>query len=379
MKKLTILGSTGSIGTQTLDVVNSDREAYEIQGLAAGSNIKLLIEQAKHFQPKVVCVSSKALAEEAKPYLPAGTSVVYGEEGLIEIAAGTDADTVVTAIVGSRGLNATLAAINEGKHIGLANKETLVTAGHIVMKQAKARGVKILPIDSEHSAIFQCLNGEIRSTVKAITLTASGGSFRDRTRKELEGVTVKEALNHPNWSMGAKITIDSATMANKGLEVIEAHWLFNLSYEQINVLLHPESIIHSYVEFIDNSIIAQLGLPDMRVPIQYALTYPDRQPTPTESLNLAKIAALHFREMDFDRYPCLRMAFDSGKAGQSAPTVFNAANETAVARFLGGEITFLDIERVIETVLSRHIIVDVPDVQSIAEVDAWARKEASLV
>ncbi|MGO4371843.1 1-deoxy-D-xylulose-5-phosphate reductoisomerase, partial [Paenibacillus sp. MCAF20] len=245
--------------------------------------------------------------------------VVYGEEGLIETASHTDADIVVTAIVGSRGLPATLAAINAGKTIGLANKETLVTAGHLVMERAKQRGVAILPIDSEHSAIFQCLNGEKRESIKQITLTASGGSFRDRTREQLEGVTVSEALNHPNWSMGAKITIDSATMVNKGLEVIEAKWLFGVTYDQIDVIIHPESIIHSYVEFSDHSVIAQMGLPDMRVPIQYALTYPDRVATPTNRLNLAEIGKLHFREMDFVRFPLLRLAFDSGRLGGSAP------------------------------------------------------------
>ncbi|REE94453.1 1-deoxy-D-xylulose 5-phosphate reductoisomerase [Paenibacillus taihuensis] len=379
MKKITILGSTGSIGTQTLDILSREPERYQVEGLAAGSNLELVIEQAKQFKPKTVCLSTRELAEEAKLHLPPGTKVLYGNEGLIETAASTDADTVVTAIVGSRGLEATLAAIDAGKHIGLANKETLVTAGHIVMRRAAEKGVSILPIDSEHSAIFQCLNGERRTDVKRITLTASGGSFRDRTRAELEGVTVAEALNHPNWSMGAKITIDSATMANKGLEVIEAHWLFDLSYDQIDVIIHPESIIHSYVEFVDHSIIAQIGLPDMRVPIQYALTYPERRPTPTESLNLAKLSALHFREMDFDRYPCLRFAYESGRAGQSVPTVFNAANETAVARFLDGAITFLEIETVIAKVLEQHQAIDVPDVQSIAEVDAWARAAASNI
>lgn len=378
-KKLTILGSTGSIGTQTLDVAANDPGAYEIHGLAAGSNTKLLIEQANQFRPKFVCVAEKPLADEIKPCLPAGTQVLYGEQGLIEIAAATDADTVVTAIVGSRGLSATLAAIEAGKNIGLANKETLVTAGHLVMKRAEDKGVSILPIDSEHSAIFQCLNGEKRAQVKRITLTASGGSFRDRTREQLQGVTVAEALNHPNWSMGAKITIDSATMANKGLEVIEARWLFGLSYDEIDVLIHPESIIHSYVEFVDNSIVAQLGMPDMRVPIQYALTYPDRKPTPTEPLSLAKLGSLHFREMDFERYPCLRFAYESGRAGRSAPTVFNAANETAVARFLEGAISFLDIERVIAKVLDKHNIADLPDVAAIAEVDGWARKEAAAI
>ncbi|QHT60732.1 1-deoxy-D-xylulose-5-phosphate reductoisomerase [Paenibacillus lycopersici] len=377
MKKISILGSTGSIGTQTLDIVGREPDRYSVEGLAAGSNLELLIEQAKTFRPKTVCLATKTLAGEAKLRLPAGVNVVYGDEGLIEAAAGTDADTVVTAIVGSRGLPATLAAVDAGKTIALANKETLVTAGHIVMRRAAERGVAILPVDSEHSAIFQCLNGERRVDVNQITLTASGGSFRDRKREELQGVTVAEALNHPNWSMGAKVTIDSATMANKGLEVIEAHWLFGLPYDRIKVLIHPESIIHSYVEFVDHSIIAQLGLPDMRVPIQYALTYPERRATPTDALDLAKLSALHFREMDFDRYPCLRYAYESGRAGKSAPTVFNAANETAVARFLAGEIAFLEIEAIIATVLERHEIVEVPDVTAISEVDAWARRTAA--
>lgn len=376
MKKLSILGSTGSIGTQTLDVVDHDPERYEVVGLSAGSNVDLLIEQARKFKPAVVSLASKEDADAARPHLPAGTKVTYGEEGLIEVATAESADMVVTAIMGSRGLPATLAAIDAGKTIGLANKETLVTAGHIVMERAKQKGVSILPIDSEHSAVFQCLNGENRRSVKQITLTASGGSFRDRSREELEGVTVAEALNHPNWSMGAKITIDSATMVNKGLEVIEAKWLFDVTYDQIDVIIHPESIIHSYVEFSDHSIIAQLGMPDMRVPIQYALSYPERNVTPTNRLNLAEIGKLHFREMDFARYPCLRLAFDCGRLGLSAPTVFNAANEVAVARFLNGEITFLDIERILETVVSRHDVISTIDLQMIAEVDTWARRLA---
>lgn len=379
MKKISILGSTGSIGTQTLDIVRHQPERLQIVGLSAGSNVDLVIEQAKEFKPKVVSLATKEIADQARPHLPAGTKVIFGEEGLIEVAAGTDADTVVTAIVGSRGLPATLAAIDAGKTIGLANKETLVTAGHIVMQRAKERGVTILPVDSEHSAIFQCLNGERRSDVLGITLTASGGSFRDRTRAELEGVSVTEALNHPNWSMGAKITIDSATMVNKGLEVIEARWLFDLSYDQISVLIHPESIIHSYVEFNDHSIVAQLGLPDMRVPIQYALTYPERLPTPTGRLSLAEIGKLHFRPMDYERYPCLRLAFDCGRLGHSAPTVFNAANEVAVARFLDGQIAFLDIERILETVVERHDVCEVRDLKTIAEIDNWARSLAATV
>ncbi|MBH5316605.1 1-deoxy-D-xylulose-5-phosphate reductoisomerase [Paenibacillus sp. GSMTC-2017] len=379
MKKISLLGSTGSIGTQTLDVVKNQPDRFQIVGLSAGTNVNLVIEQAKTFKPAIVSLATKELAEQARPHLPSSTKVVYGEEGLIEVAAGTEADTVVTAILGSRGLPATLAAVDAGKTIGLANKETLVTAGHIVMERAKKQGVSILPIDSEHSAIFQCLNGEQRKAVKGITLTASGGSFRDRSRAELEGVTVSEALNHPNWSMGAKITIDSATMINKGLEVIEARWLFDLTYDQIDVLIHPESIIHSYVEFVDHSVIAQLGMPDMRVPIQYALTYPDRLVTPTERLNLAAIGKLNFRAMDFGRYPCLRLAYECGRRGQSAPTVLNAANEVAVARFLNGEITFLDIERVLETVIERHSICDINDLETITEVDEWARSLAASV
>lgn len=377
MKKIAILGSTGSIGTQTLDVVANDPERYQVEGLSAGSNVDLLIEQAKRFQPKVVCLATKELAARAALELPSSIRIVYGEEGLLEIAGATEADTVVTAIVGSRGLPATLAAIEAGKTIALANKETLVTAGHIVMERAKQKGVPILPVDSEHSAIFQCLNGEDLKAVHRITLTASGGSFRDKTRAELEGVTVAEALNHPNWSMGAKVTIDSATMANKGLEVIEAHWLFDAAYDQIDVLIHPESIVHSFVEFDDYSVIAQMGLPDMRVPIQYALTYPERHPSPAGRMNLAAIGKLHFREMDFQRYPCLKYAFEAGRAGGAAPTVFNAANEVAVARFLNGEISFLGIERVIESVLGKPFATNADSLEAIAETDAWARNIAA--
>lgn len=379
MKKIAILGSTGSIGTQTLDVVDMHPEHFQVEALAAGGNIDLLIEQAKRYQPKKVSVGSKELAEKVTPHMPAGTKVYYGAEGLIEIAAGTDADTVVTAVVGSVGLESTLAAIEAGKQIGLANKETLVTAGHIVTARARERGVSILPVDSEHSAIFQCLNGENRSSVAGITLTASGGSFRDLTREQLQQVTVEDALKHPNWSMGSKITIDSATMVNKGLEVIEAHWLFGLAYEQIDVLLHPESIIHSYVEFEDTSIIAQLGTPDMRVPIQYALTYPDRMPSPAKRLSLAQIGKLHFREMDMGRYPCLRMAYECGKMGGTATTAYNAANEVAVARFLRKEIAFLKIEDIIASVLEAHRNVERPDLEQIAACDQDSRKLASLL
>ncbi|MBA2937801.1 1-deoxy-D-xylulose-5-phosphate reductoisomerase [Paenibacillus sp. CGMCC 1.16610] len=379
MKRIAILGSTGSIGTQTLDIIQHAPEKFQVEAISGGYNTKLLIEQVNQFKPKLVSVATKELAHEVQLSVPAGTKVVHGEEGLIEVAAATDADLVVTALVGSQGLKPTLAAIDAGKHIGLANKETLVSAGHIVTEAVRKKGVAVLPIDSEHSAIYQCLNGENIAQVSKITITASGGSFRDRTRAELEGVTVEQALQHPNWSMGAKITIDSATMVNKGFEVIEAHWLFDLSYDQIDVLIHPESVIHSYVEFVDNSIIAQLGNPDMRVPIQYALTYPDRFVTPTKKLDLAAIGKLNFREMDYTRYPCLRMAYESGRQGGTTPTVFNAANEIAVARFLKGEITFLQIEQVIEAALQKHESYANPALELIHEQDLWARAYAESI
>ncbi|ALS21671.1 MULTISPECIES: 1-deoxy-D-xylulose-5-phosphate reductoisomerase [Paenibacillus] len=379
MKKISILGSTGSIGTQTLDVISHYPEQYTVEGLSGGHNIKLLAEQIRQFRPRKASVATKELAEQLSLEIPSDVKVYYGEEGLIEIAAGTDAEFVVTAVVGSQGLAPTIAAIEAGKQIGLANKETLVSAGHLVTGLANRRGVRLLPIDSEHSAIFQCLQGERQEQIHTITLTASGGSFRDRTRDELKHVTVEDALKHPNWAMGAKITIDSATMVNKGLEVIEAHWLFDLSYDQIEVLIHPESIIHSFVEFKDYSVIAQMGLPDMRVPIQYALTYPNRMKTPAGRLRLKDIGRLHFREMDFSRYPCLRMAFESGRIGGSMPTVYNAANEVAVERFLKGEISFLDIERVIEQVMAEHEPVAFPDLPAIFEIDKWARLAARNV
>ncbi|WP_068786016.1 1-deoxy-D-xylulose-5-phosphate reductoisomerase [Paenibacillus phocaensis] len=373
MKKIALIGSTGSIGTQTLDVLRSFPEEFRLEGLAAGSNIELFARQVQEFRPKKASVATKELADRIRPQLPAGVELYYGDQGLVEVAAGTDADTVVTAIVGSAGLPATLAAIEEGKHIALANKETLVTAGHLVTELARRKGVSLLPVDSEHSAIFQCLNGEHPQEVSQITLTASGGSFRDLTREQLRDVTVEDALKHPNWAMGAKITIDSATMVNKGLEVIEAHWLFGLPFEQIGVLLHPESIIHSFVEYRDGSVIAQLGTPDMRVPIQYALTYPHRWTSAAKRLSLAEVGKLHFREMDFDRFPCLRLAYECGKIGGTATSVYNAANEVAVARFLQGEIPFLQIETIIETALAKHEVQSEPDLDTIREADRWAR------
>lgn len=377
MKRIAILGSTGSIGTQTLDVVEHDLDSYRVEALTAGYNIDRLIAQARKFRPKLVSVATAELAERVRQQVPASVKVMHGSEGLLQAAAGTEADYVVSALVGSQGLRPTIAAIEAGKNIGLANKETLIAAGHLVSELVRRRGVALLPIDSEHSAIFQCLNGERRSEVKRLLITASGGSFRDRSRDQLADVTVEEALKHPNWAMGAKITIDSATMVNKGLEVMEARWLFGIDYDRIEVLLHPESVIHSMVEFADNSVLAQLGNPDMRVPIQYALTYPERRPTPTEPLDLCAVGRLHFRPMDMERYPCMRMAYACGRTGGTAPTVFNAANEVAVARFLRREIGFLHIEAVIERVLEAHDPVAQPDLEEIEAADAWARRAAA--
>lgn len=379
MKKITVIGSTGSIGTQTLDVVRQHQDQFEVEGLAAGSNAELFVEQVRAFRPKKASVANREIADKVRSSIPSEVQLFHGEEGLVEVAAGTDADTVVTAIVGSAGLRPTLAAISEGKHIALANKETLVTAGHLVTDLARKKGVSLLPVDSEHSAIFQCLNGERAEDVERITLTASGGSFRDLNRDQLRHVTVEDALKHPNWSMGAKVTIDSATMVNKGLEVIEARWLFGMDFERIGVLLHPESIVHSFVEYRDGSVIAQLGTPDMRVPIQYALTYPDRWFSEAKRLSLAEVGKLHFREMDFERYPCLRLAYECGKIGGTATSVYNAANEVAVARFLNREIPFLQIEHIIETVLSRHEVQAEPGLEAIKEADRWAREIARSV
>jgi 1-deoxy-D-xylulose-5-phosphate reductoisomerase len=308
-------------------------------------------------------------------YSQHNVTFMYGDEGLVAVAVYHKASVVVNAVIGSVGLYPTLQAISAKKDIALANKETLVTAGHLVMDEAKKAGVQLLPVDSEHSAIFQALQGEQEKNIERLVITASGGSFRDRTREQLVGVTVEEALNHPNWSMGAKITIDSASMMNKGLEVIEAHWLFDLPYEKIDVLLHRESVIHSMVEFHDSSMIAQLGTPDMRVPIQYALTYPDRLPLVGRNrLNLAEIGKLHFAEMDFNRYPCLHYAFEAGKIGGTMPTVLNAANEAAVAGFLAGCISFLEIETLIEEALNRHHVIANPDLTTIQEVDKTTRQ-----
>ncbi len=374
LKKISLLGATGSIGTQTLDIIREHPHEFRLVAMSIGKNIALARKIILEFQPEIVSVQGKQEYDKLKAEF-LDTKIVYGDEGQVEIAVYDNAEILVNAVLGSVGLNPTLQAIESGKTIALANKETLVTAGHLVMDAAKKNNVAILPVDSEHSAIFQALQGENRKNIDRLIITASGGSFRDRRREELKNVTVQEALNHPNWSMGAKITIDSATMMNKGLEVIEAHWLFDIPYEKINVLLHKESIVHSMVEFHDSSIIAQLGSPDMRVPIQFALSFPDRMPLRSANrLNLSSIGQLHFQEMDFDRFRCLRFAYEAGKIGGTMPTVLNAANEVAVAAFLEGEITFLEIETIIEKALSAHQTIENPNLAAIQEVDKETRQ-----
>ncbi|MGP3560983.1 MULTISPECIES: 1-deoxy-D-xylulose-5-phosphate reductoisomerase [Geobacillus] len=374
MKYISILGASGSIGTQTLDVIRAHPDKFRLAAASVGRNVEAAKRLIDEFSPRLVAAADRDAYEALRREYNGRTAIVYGEEGLIEAAVCPEADVVVTAVVGSIGLVPTLKAIEAGKTIALANKETLVVAGHLVTAAAKKRGVPLLPVDSEHSAIFQCLQGEKPEHVQKLILTASGGSFRDRTREELAHVTVEEALRHPNWSMGAKITIDSATMMNKGFEVIEAHWLFRLPYERIDVVLHRESVIHSLVEFCDTSVLAQLGTPDMRVPIQYALAYPERLPlSVAKPLNLATLGALHFAPVDFERYRCLRLAYEAGKRGGSLPVVLNAANEEAVAAFLAGRIPFLAIEEWIERALERHQPVSDPQLEEIREIDAEAR------
>lgn len=377
MKYISLLGATGSIGTQTLDIIKQHPNEFTLVAMSVGRNIDLARQIIRDFTPKLVSVGKQDDASQLQLEFPR-TRFTFGKEGLSEVAVYPEATILLNAVIGSVGLEPTLHAIEAGKTIAIANKETLVTAGHIVMNAVKKHGVTILPVDSEHSAIFQALQGEQKKNIRKLILTASGGSFRDRTRADLKHVTVKEALNHPNWSMGSKITIDSATMMNKGLEVIEAHWLFQMPYEQIEVLLHKESIIHSMVEFEDRSVIAQLGTPDMRVPIQYALTYPDRLPLPaTKSLNLAEIGQLHFAKMDTDRFRALKLAYEAGRTAGTMPTVLNAANEVAVEAFLKEKITFLQIEDLIEKALSNHQIIEFPNLADIQEVDSETRDYVS--
>ena len=374
MKKISLLGATGSIGLQTIDIILANQHEFKLVALSSGRNIEKTREIITKLQPEVVSVQEESDALELAKEFPS-VQFTYGNKGLVEVATHPETTVLVNAVLGSVGLESTLAAIRMGKTIAIANKETLVTAGHLVMTEARKYNAPILPVDSEHSALYQSMNGENPKAIERLILTASGGSFRDKTRAELEGVTVKDALNHPNWSMGAKITIDSATMMNKGLEVIEAHVLFDMPYDRIDVLLHRESIIHSMVEYHDTSVMAQLGTPDMRVPIQYALTYPDRMPlVGGKRLNLAEIGKLHFQEVDFERYRALKLAYEAGRIGGTVLTAMNAANEAAVALFLQEKITFLQIEECIERVMDAHDNILLPDLQTILHVDSETRK-----
>lgn len=365
MKKIAILGSTGSIGTQTLEIVRYNRD-IQVTALAAGSNIGLLEEQIREFAPKVACVWDEARAAELRVKVAdLEVKVVSGMDGLIQAATEPEAEMVVTAVVGMIGIRPTIAAMEAGKDIALANKETLVTAGHIIMPLAKEKNVKILPVDSEHSAIFQSLQGAAGNPVAKILLTASGGPFRGRTRAELADVKVEDALKHPNWSMGHKITIDSSTMVNKGLEVMEARWLFGVEMDQVQVVIQPQSVIHSMVEFADGAVIAQLGTPDMKLPIQYALYYPERRYLPGGRLNFWELSEITFEKPDFENFRGLSLAFEAGTTGGSLPTVFNAANELAVSLFLDRRIGYLTITDMIESAMRHHTTVQNPDVDQI--------------
>lgn len=369
MKKIAILGSTGSIGTQTLEVVRENKD-IEVLGLAAGNNIKLLEEQIREFKPRLAAVWTEEKAKELRENIKdLNVKVVSAMEGLIELATMEDAQILVTAIVGMIGICPTIEAIKAGKDIALANKETLVTAGHIIMPLAKEHNVAILPVDSEHSAIFQSLQGNKRSALHKILLTASGGPFRGKKREELLSIQVEDALKHPNWEMGRKITIDSSTLVNKGLEVIEAKWLFDVNIEQIEVVVHPQSIIHSMVEYIDGAIIAELGTPDMKLPIQYALYYPERRFLPGERVDFATLSQLTFEKPDLETFYGLRLAMEAGKAGGSLPTVFNAANELAVKKFLERKVSYLQIPEIIEACMRNHKNILNPSVEEILQTE----------
>ena len=370
-----ILGSTGSIGTQALDVIRRMPTRFRVVGLAAGTNVELMEEQIESFRPKVVSLASKEATEKLKSRQIADTEIIDGSSGLQEMVQRDDVDLVLNAIVGAAGIMPTLAAIEAGKDIALANKETLVAAGSVVTAAVKRYGVHLLPVDSEHSAIFQCLQSVNEQYLHKVILTASGGPFRRSTREELERATIQEALAHPTWNMGGKVTIDSATLMNKGLEVIEAHWLFEVSPEHIEVVIHPQSIIHSLVELKDGSILAQLGVADMRLPIQYALTYPERLPTPVSPLCLSTVGSLEFELPDTKRFPCLSLAYAALRAGGTFPTALNAANEVAVEAFLQGHIGFMDIPRLVSNALERHRGVTNPNIQDILAVDASVRKQ----
>ena len=380
-KKISILGSTGSIGRQALEIVDSLPGKFEIIGLAAGSNLEELKKQINKYNPEYVSVKTRELAQELKKEVQ-NKEILWGDEGLVEIAKNTRNDNVLIAVTGINGLFPALAAIENGVNISLANKETLVAAGNIVMEKAKRNNTKILPVDSEHSAIFQCLAARNFSDIKKLVITGSGGPFRGKAAEEIKKATIKETLAHPNWSMGDKITVDSATLMNKGLEVIEAHWLFGIDYNNIEVVIHPQSIIHSAVEFSDGSVISQMGLPSMHIPIQYALTYPETfEGIKTGTLDFAQIGRLDFEKPDLERFPCLKLAYEAGIKGGTYPAVLNAANEEAVYSFLRGETGISDIYSLVYKILEQHNAVQNPSLEDIMETDREARifvKEAIL-
>ena len=371
MKKIAVLGSTGSIGTQTLDIVRNYSDELQVVALAAGSNVDLMEKQVREFQPKVVAMWTEKAANDLQERISdLPTKVLYGMDGLLEIAVLEEISVLVTAIVGMIGIRPTIAAIKAGKDIALANKETLVCAGHIIMPLAKECGVSILPVDSEHSAIFQSMNGEPKNRINKILLTASGGPFRGKTREELAAMRVEDALKHPNWSMGRKITIDSSTLVNKGLEVMEAKWLFDVDLDQIQVVVHPQSIIHSMVEYVDGAVIAQLGVPDMKLPIQYALFYPDRKVMNEKKLDFFELANMTFEKPDTETFTGLKLAYEASRIGGSMPTVYNAANEKAVALFLDRKISYLQITELIEQCMKHHKLIECPDVDQILATEA---------
>ncbi len=369
-QKISILGSTGSIGTQTLDIVSQNPNDLQVVAMSCGKNIDLFEKQIRKYSPKLVSVGTEDLAKDLKARLSdIDITIEYGMEGLIDVATFEEADTVLTAVVGMIGVQPTIAAINAGKTIALANKETLVTAGHIIMPLAKEKGVSILPVDSEHSAIFQSLNGERHNKISKILLTASGGPFRGRSLDDLENVKLEDALKHPNWSMGAKITIDSATMINKGLEVMEAKWLFDVNLSQVEVVVHPQSILHSAVEFMDGAVIGQMGTPDMRLPILYALFYPNRKTLYAEPLDLFKVGTLTFEKPDMETFYGLSLAYDAMDAGGNVPTVFNAANERAVAKFLQNKIKFLEIPEIVSESMINVDFIENPTIEQVFETE----------
>lgn len=373
MKRITILGSTGSIGRSTLDVISRNSSQFKAVALVAGKNVDLLEEQIRAFRPDVAAVADEQTAEDLSRRV-SGVRVLFGPDGVNQAAAYESADLVISAIVGSAGLLPTITAVRAGKDIGLANKEALVMAGSIVMQEAKCSGIRIIPVDSEHSAVYQCLEGRKKEEIKRIVLTASGGPFVNREKHELAGITAEDALKHPNWSMGRKISIDSATLMNKGLEVIEACWLFDVDPDRVDVLIHPQSIVHSMVEFRDRTFLAQMSMPDMRAPIAYALSWPERLDTPIHGLELDKIGNLTFKKPDHDGFPCLSYAYEAIRAGGTVPAVLNAANEVAVHAFLDRRIGFNDIPAVIRRTVREHTTKTSPALQDVLNADEWARE-----